>query len=262
MNSTPENANSPQQKRRELLDDAFDGSVEEIHEHRQWRPFGDLGFVDAYRKVKAHFLFRFRCRDRQEFIACFQRDWRKDVFGDEIWESLSRLQEKSFWEATCSRKFLSWAEGAHWIYNAQGQEKTVIVDDVELVKLRQEQIPSVVWVDTVENFESILSYGWYNSAKHGFVTMGRVSDWELRVGCDDWDKSASEVIESATQTIQDITKNQWNLSGNGWDVPNVIAEVSGLRISLGEGRDGVGIVKPPQSSIQLLDVLFGPIQLS
>src|ERR1035438_4638166 len=143
---TPENL--PQEEGGEFGNDAFDSSVEKIHEHPQWRPFGNAGFVDAYRKVKVHFLLRFRCGDSQEFIACFQRDWRKDVFGDEIWESLTRLQEKSFWEATCSRNFLSWAEGAQRVYNAHGQEQPVLVDDVEFVELPEKKIASLVWTDT------------------------------------------------------------------------------------------------------------------
>jgi hypothetical protein len=253
-------AQLPQEKGRQFADNVADRSAEEIHEHHQWHPFGDLGFADAYCKVKANFLLRFRCGDRQEFIASFQRDWRKDVFGDEIWESLTRLQEKSFWEATCSRKFLSWAEGAQRIYNAHGQEQTVLVDNVELVELPEKNVASLVWTDTVENFESILPYGWYNSIQHGFVTLGRVSDWEFRVGSDDWDKPASEIIEGATQTIESVAKDQWNLSGNGWNFADVIAELSRLQIGLRKSGDGISIVKPPQSRLEFIDVLFGPIQ--
>jgi hypothetical protein len=137
----------------------------------------------------------------------------------------------------------------------------VLVDDVEFVELPEKKIASLVWTDTVENFESILPYGWYNSAQNGFVVFGRIVDWELRVGSDDWDKAAGKIIESVTETVQGIAKNQWNLSGDGWNVADVIAEVSRLRITLCEGRDGVGIIKPLQSRIQFLDVLFGPIQL-
>ncbi len=186
---------------RQFADNIIDCPVEEVHQHHQWRPFGDAGFVDAYRKVKAHFLLRFRCGDRQEFIASFQRDWRKDVFGDEIWSSLACLQEKSFWEATCSRKFLSWAEGAHRIYNAHGQEQAVFVNDVEFVKSPKKPIPSLVWVDTFENFERVLPYGWYSSTQNGFVNFGRICDWELCVGSDDW-KSVLEVVKKAKEPLR------------------------------------------------------------
>lgn len=250
-----------QQKGRQFADNIADCAAKEVNQHHQWRPFGNFGFVDAYRKVKAHFLIRFRWRDRQEFIACFQRDWRKDVFGNEIWESLARRQKEFFWEATCSRQFLSWAEGASRIYNAQGQEQTVLVDVVEPVKLPEEKIASVVWTDTVENLESILPYGWYRSIQHGFITMGRVSDWELRVGSDDWDKPASEVIESATKTVEDIAKDQWNLSGDGRNIADIVTDVASLRIGLSDQRDGMFIMEAPQGALQLLDVMFGPIQL-
>jgi hypothetical protein len=136
----------------------------------------------------------------------------------------------------------------------------VLVDDVEFVKLPKEQIPCLVWVDTVENFESILPHSWYNSAQNGFVVFGGIDDWELRVGSDDWNKAASEVIESAAQTMENIAKDQWNLSRDGWNLADVIAEVSRVRIDLGKGSDGIGIMKPPQSRLEILDVLFGPIQ--
>jgi hypothetical protein len=257
MNSTP---HLPQQKRRELANDDFDGSEKEVHEHRQWRPFGDTGFVDAYRKVKAHLLVRFRLGNSQEFIGCIQRNWREEALKYNIWESLSRERDESFWDATCQRNFLSWAEGASRIYNAHGQDQTVLVDDVEFMKLPKEPIASLVWLDTVENFESILPYGWYNSVQNGFVVFGRIRDWELRVSSDDWNKAASEVIESAAQAVQNIAKDQRNLGGDNWNFADVIAEFTRLGISLCEGRDRVGFVKPPQSRLELLDVLFGPIQ--
>ena len=37
----------------------------------------------------------------------------------------------------------------------------MFVNDVEFVKLPENPIPSLVWLDTFENFESILPYGWY-----------------------------------------------------------------------------------------------------
>jgi len=258
MTSTPQ---LPQKKGRQFAENIAYCPAEEIHQHHQWRPFGNAGFVDAYRKVKVHFLLRFRCGDGQEFIASFQRDWRKDVFGDEIWASLAGLQEKSFGEATCSRKFLSGAESAHRIYNAHGQEQAMLVDDVEPVKSPQEPITSLVWLDTVENFECVLRYSWYNSAQNGFVNFGRIGDWEHRFGSDDWDKSASEVIENAAKTVKCIAKDQWNLSGNGWNFAYVIAELSRLLIGLRKNGNGISIVKSSHSRLELLDVLFGPIQL-
>ena len=146
----------PQKERGELADGDLNSFQNEVNQHNQWRPFGDAGFVDAYRKVKAHILIRFRLGDSQEFIACIQRNWREDVFEDDIWKSLSGRRNESFWDATCQRNFLSWSEGASRIYNAHGQEQTVLVDDVEFVKLPENPIPSLVWFDTVENFESIL----------------------------------------------------------------------------------------------------------
>jgi hypothetical protein len=137
----------------------------------------------------------------------------------------------------------------------------MFVNDVEFVKLPQEQMTSLVWTDSVENFERILPYSWYNSAQRGFVVFGGISDWELRVGCDDWDKAAGEVIEHAAQTMENIAKDQQNLGRDGRDIADVIAEFTCLGISLRESRNGISIMKPTQSNLQLLDVLFDPIEL-
>ncbi len=257
MTDTPQ---LPQKKRRELANCGLNRFTEKFDKHHEWRPFGDSGFTDAYRKVKAHLLIRFCLGNGQEFIACVQRNWREEVFKDKIWESLSRIRDESFWDATCQRNFLSWSEGASRIYNAHGQDQAVLVDDVEFVKLPQEPIASLVWLDTVENFESILPHSWYNSAQTGFVMFGGIRDWELRVSSDDWGKATSEVIESATQAMENIAKDQWNLSRNGWNFSDVIAELSSLRVSLRKSGDGVSIVKSPQSRLEILDVMFGPIQ--
>jgi hypothetical protein len=73
-------------------DAKFDFTSQEEHKQIQWYPFGDAGFVNAYREVKAHILIRFRIRDSQEFLACVQRDW-KPIFGNELQRSFSAVGE-------------------------------------------------------------------------------------------------------------------------------------------------------------------------
>lgn len=261
MNSAPENRDLPDEEWNEFDDDIVDSSLEEAHEHRQWQPLGNGGFLDAYRKVKAHLLLRFRCGDSEEFIACIQRDWRKEVLSYDAWESLSELWNKDFWKASRHCRFLSWSEGAHRAYMAHGQEKTVLVDVIKPMELPQEEIPSLVWLDTVEHFESILAYSWYQSSEAGFIAFGRVEDWELRVGCDIGDKPAGEVIERAAEVVENVAKDQWNFGGDGRKLSDVIAEVSGLRVRLGKDGNRVEIVINPESRIELVDMLLGPNEL-
>lgn len=261
MNSAPENHDLPNEEWGEFDDDILDGPLEEVHEHRQWKPFGDAGFLDAYCKIKAHLLLRFRCGDRQEFVACIQRDWRKEVLGYDAWESLSKLWDKDFWKTARHCRFLSWSEGAHRAYVTHGQEKGMLVDVVKPVELPQEDIPSLVWLDTIEHFESVLAYSWYQSSQAGFIAFGRIEDWELRVGCDLGDKPAGEVIKSAAEVVENIAKDQWNIGVNGRKFSEVIAEVSGLRIRLGKDLNRVEIVEGLESRLELLDVLLGPNEL-
>lgn len=149
----------------------------------------------------------------------------------------------------------------HEVYGADGQEQSVLINVVEPVEGPERVIPSVVWLDTVERFERLLLNAGYYSTQAGFIGLGGMSDGELCVSGDDGNYPTSEVIESAAKTVQNIASDKRNVSRNGWNFTEVIHQFATFRIYLSECGDWVSIVKDPQSRIQLLEVLFGPIQL-
>ena len=148
----------------------------------------------------------------------------------------------------------------HEVYGANGQEQSVLVNVVEPVEGPERLIPSVIWLDTVERFERLLLYAGYDSFQGGYVGLGGMSDGELCVSFDDGNYPTREVIESAAKTVQDITGDERYVSRDRGNLADVIRQFSSLRIYLSERRNWVRFVEDSNSSKELLEVLFGPIQ--
>lgn len=243
----------PNEEWSESTDSESDFKEDAVESHVQWHPFGGSGFGDAYCKVRANLLFRFRCGNSQEFFACVQRDWR----------SLYNLDSLSgdFWAKTTLRRHLIWSEAIDMTYDAHGQKETVLVDYVQSVEKPKEEIPSLVWFDTVEGFESLLPNSWYNSAQRGFVRLGTMRNWELCIGSDNFDHPASEVVQRTTETMQYITGNEWNTAGDVRNVIDAIGNLSGLSIHSSGKFDRIIPAQFAGHGTELLDVLLGPIVL-
>ena len=164
--------NLPDDEHCEFIDDALDLEVHEPKKHIQWKPFGDAGFFKSYCEEKAHILIRFRIRNGQEFLACVQRDWKPLVREAEDGPLAGREGERDVtWSERVLNRYFLWREVVRRTYRTGGQEKTMLVDVVEPMKGREGDIPSVVWFDAVENFESRLVESWYESAQRGFVCL-------------------------------------------------------------------------------------------
>ena len=243
----------PENEWSEFGDGDADLSEDQAKSKIQWHPFGGSGFGDAYCKVRANILFRFRRGNSQEFFACVQRDWR---FLYDL-DSLSG----EFWEKTTLRRHLIWSEAIDMTYDAHGQKKAVLVDYVQSVEKPKEEIPSLVWFDTVEGFESLLPNSWYESAQHGFVRLGIMRNWELCIGSDNFDQPAREVIKRTTETMQHITGNEWDTAGDVRNVIDAIGDLSGLSIDSVEKFDRISPAQFAGHGTELLDVLLGPIVL-
>jgi len=254
-------SNLPQEEGSEFSDSNPDLMEDEVEEKIERYPVTVADLIDAYRKVKAHILLRFRSREGQEFFACVQRDWRQLALPEYTRAGLGSEGDLSFAEQV-HRRYLIWSESVSWTYNAHGQEQTVFVDVIESMEQPQEQISSLIWFDTVENFECLLPKTWYTSVQGGFpVSFGRMRDWELCVGSDALDQSTSEVVERTTKAMKYIADYQWNTTGNLRNLPDVVRDISSLRIGLGGGEYRISVPQFSQDGIELVDMLFGPIVL-
>jgi hypothetical protein len=235
---------------------------DEIQHHVDWHPFGDAGFVKSYCEYKAHILIRFRIGDGKDFVACVQRDWEFTPVNELNNPTYSRGESDRnvLWSEGFLNRYLLWRKAMRELRYAGGQEKPMLVNVVEPMEGPERYIPSLIWLDLIDNFESLLAESWYESSERGFVSLGRMSYGELGISGDGWDYPTRQVIESTAKAMQNIPSNQGNMSGNLWNFTDVINQFSGFRILLSEHREWVGIVKDPTSRVEFLEVLFGPVQ--
>jgi len=251
----------PQEEWAEFDDDLTDSTVQEPQQQIRRYPTGNAEFIDAYCKVKAHFLIRFRRRDGQEFLVCVQRDWRELGTLEAVEHIGGELEPRDFWPTTLQRRFLILSEALRRTYHRHGQDQTVLVDYVQSVELPEEQIPSLVWVETVENFSRLFPNTWYDSVADGLISLGGFRDWELCSGSDDFRQPASKVVERTTETMQYITDYQWEVAGDGWHLADIVRDLSSLSIRMEGNVYRVSIPEFKVRDIELLDVLRGPIVL-
>ncbi len=242
--------------------DSLNLIAQETHQQVElYRPFGEFGFIDAYLKVKAHLLLKLRSGNGQEFFACIQRDWR--ALGD-LNKTLKAGSEGSKWRGWVERlirRHLIWSEGVSNIYQAHGQEQSVFVDVVHSVEGPQQAISSLIWLDTVDRFESLLPNSFYYSIQGTLVGLGRECYREFCIGSGSVDESISEIVKSTTETMQSIAGNEWNLSGDGWNLVDIKRHLSCMRILLAPDGYLIPVPKVEQGGVQLVDVLFGPLIL-
>src|ERR1035437_4190830 len=162
---------------------------DQLEHERQWKPFGDAGFLKCYIESKAHLILCFRHRNGDEFIACIQnrRGFRK-AFDD---------------VGPGEPRFLLWSESASHVYKAHGQEQPVLVKVIEPVQIPEAAVPSVVWLDSLQGFTRKLPYAGYEFANEGWKIFGTTAYWKLGIRSNQMpggiDHSGCDVIESAAK---------------------------------------------------------------
>jgi hypothetical protein len=250
----------PDDQLREVLDNPFDLEGDSPQNHSQWRPFGEAGFVQSYVENKAHLLLSLRTRDGQEFLACVQRDWRHGG-GIDVDSLTTRHSPESVWVRRLVRRHLVWSQSASNVLHPHGQEQPMLVVDVQLMEQPEARIPSLVWADTAERFNAILPKSFYYSGEGVFKGFGSVCYGEFCIGSLDIDEPASEIIKSTTQTMQGITGNEWDIAGNGWNLASVVRYVSRFHVHLAPDFTRITLPEVCDSSIELIEVFYGPLML-
>jgi hypothetical protein len=247
----------------EVLDDPENLATNISQEQESWHPFHNLGLVNRYIKGEAHVLILFKCRKPGEFVACLHRDdWGIGRSEHHLTEIASggadelRLSDRS--------GFFAWNQCAANRYGRYRQQQTMLVNDIQLMQLPKAVAPpSLIWLDTVENFVTILPKAWYFAARRPYVCFGCVEDWERRVlvGCppSSNNQRIGEVVERASEIMDNIPQHEGQRIWDDWDALDVIDDLSRLVVVF--SPDGVGIVPPERidGGLEILDVLLGPI---
>jgi hypothetical protein len=151
----------------------------------------------------------------------------------------------------------------HDVLGANGQEQTMFVNVVEGVENAKTRVPSLVWAETTEGFNRLLTSAQYHSQTRHFPVVGIEANWELslRGNAVAPNQTTGDVIQRTAEIVQDVTDNQGNLSGDNRDVLDVVRQVAGFRILLGRDSAWIGLAEFRQSGLELSDVLLGPLTL-
>lgn len=218
-------------------------------------------FVERYIELECHLLIHFRFRDGMEYIASFQHAngyHRREKFA-KVRNGLALQSSRDF----CP---LTWRDTSAAIRRSNSKQQAMLVDVVKAVKTPERVIPSFVWFDTLNRVNRILPHALYFSSEKGrCVFRGTLDDGKTgfaarSVACHK-NKVIGEVVKGTSEVVKNVPADGNNIIG---DIPNadeVVADLSLVRIALNFDYIWAcpGVKKGCASGLQILDVLFGPL---
>ena len=143
-------------------------------------------------------------------------------------------------------------------------DRLVFVQDVKLVELKDRFIPSVVWLEPLDNVDSLLAGTSYLFQSVGFKRFGCVADgeiggiWSAAVGDD---HVGRDQIENSAEIMYDVADDSAEASGDFLADAEAEILISRFRVILGDDYIWVSVVKGVDFSLQVTDVGFGPFDL-
>lgn len=150
-----------------------------------------------------------------------------------------------------------------------GEGQAMLVDVVELLQDPENlSVPSLVWLDTVENFDRL----WLRQALYfgsgGYVLCGGVRDGEVDVPDRTRGKPSGrtegegQLVEGTSEVEQDFTKD----NGYLWRDERVVGDHDGvdllplkIRVAISGNFAKVSFAEPLNRIVKLLDVAVGPL---
>jgi hypothetical protein len=229
-----------------------------------WHPFSNAGLVNRYLEGKAHVLVFFQCGKSAEFVACLSCPDRWVLRGEQHLTKEDGGASDDDRLSSVEESFLAWKHASGHRDGADSEQHPVLVADVELMQLPCPMPETtLVRLDIVESIERVLPKAWYFSARHLTVRFGGIENWEarLRVGIfgTSFHEGNSKMIQRASEIMKSIPQHERKACRDDRNRLDVIDVLSRLHIVL--TPDGVGIGEPEgiDSSLEITDVLLGPI---
>jgi hypothetical protein len=151
----------------------------------------------------------------------------------------------------------------HGVLGANGQEQAMFVDVVEGVENTKTRVPSLVWAETAEGFDSLLTSSIYHSQTglFPFIEMGSNGKVGLRLAPRPADQPGCQIIKGTPEIVENVPDNQRNLDRDNRQVLDIVRHIAGFKILLGRDSAWVGLAEFRQSGLQLTNVLLGPLTL-
>ena len=184
--------------------------------------------MDRYIKGESHTVFCLRCGNCQEFLALIQREDWTGVGIDHPGRNGEVLKVAKPIQPRVGCLVFAWSQGTAAGCKTRGQQKAMLVYDVEFVELPKQMTGSAsfVWLDTVESISARLRHSLYVSVSQLTVVLDSTSDWEV---CAVYGflyrglhNGISEMIECATEIVEGISQNETDCMRNDRKALDVI----------------------------------------
>ncbi len=225
----------------------------------------DVSFIESYVEAKAHILLRLRDRNFQQYIACIQRDWKTLPPAKSPLACTGGISTVNPLKPLRELLLLAWRHGARGIYERNGHQDTMLVDIIQPVELPERVAePSLIWLDTVDGFYSRLPHALYLSTHSLPVFVGGIEDWKRRLtigfipGSDD--EFIGQIVKRSAQIVESVAQHQSEGIGDLRHVRDFMPDLAQVFVGLSDDNIGVCFPEPVSSRIEVLDVLFGPVQ--
>lgn len=221
----------------------------------------DPRLIERYLQERIFIQLHFRVRDVEgEFVACFKRE---TVLQG---EGYSRQRFNASNQKITDLVHKSRIDEADT--GPSGHQQAMLVDAVEVMESPKGVISSLVWLDSLDGIYSVLPHALYFSLKSGLLTVGErftLADWEAdlirRFDFVNRDKSARQVVQSASHVLNRVSGSESNLRRDGRHFDECVDFVSNVRINLYSEFVGIGLEKLKDGSPEIVDVVIGPLDL-
>ncbi len=251
-------------KKSSKIKDDLPDSIERIPEYtHDGFTFANPRLIQRYVEGKLNILVHCRIREiNQEIIACFQveairpnpiepcnsRSWA----GSDVWLGLGQM--------FCNVEVVK--------SDASCKQQSVLVPPIEGVEPPESVIPSLVWFDRPDRVNSVLFQALYFSRKAGLVLRGTrdfIEDGECILrSCNPAifpNEGRNQIVERTPEVLHGIACDERDFRRDFFYLRETVVILTRLRIAIYGDFVGVGVDEAVIDRVEILDVLFGPLDL-
>jgi hypothetical protein len=247
---------------RQVVDDASD-QIQRLPNNLNDRfDLANPSLIQRYSELKLYLLVHFRAkRIGNEIVAYIVKNQEIPGSNPHVGhDATSKL-------CPCGSHVLTQIELFH--SEASGQQESVLVDNIQTMQSPQNVIRSLIWFDVPDVLYGLIPRALHFSKKSGLVVKGSrlvVKDRKSSVAVDRTavrsNQQTDGIVEGRSQVLQDVPSDQTNVIRDVLLIRQVVDDLLGFRITLGRDFVGIGLEEHVKSSVELIDVLFGPLDFS
>jgi hypothetical protein len=154
-----------------------------------------------------------------------------------------------------------------FVTHADYEEKSVLVKIIEGMQHEQIIVPSVIRLERVDHLFSLWSDSLYISSRKGFVCLGTLIDREANPSASrdaviGQNQLPNQMVKSGPQVLEDVADNGGEVCRNIFSDKNPPDQIIGLRVFLSDRGVRIGFEKGFQSTVEITDVLLGPLDFT